>query len=86
MTGERKRFYKRPIFYIPAIVVAVPALWLAWWLGSPLFLNKTVIEAFPTVSDEIAAYFAANDYVRIERYRGRDPNWWFKPRGAPGPD
>ena len=52
MTGERKRFYKRPIFYIPAIVVAVPALWLAWWLGSPLFLNKTVIEAFPTVSTE----------------------------------
>lgn len=53
MTEEaqtKKRFYKRPIFFIPAIVVAIPALWLAWWLGSPLFIDKTVIEAFPTVS------------------------------------
>jgi FkbM family methyltransferase len=44
------------------------------------------VEAFPAVRDEIAAYFAKNDYVRIEAYRERDPNWWFKPRGAPGPD
>ena len=54
MTVERKRFYKRPIFYIPAIVVAIPGIALAWWLGSPLFLNKTVIEPFPTVPAEAA--------------------------------
>ena len=55
MTVERKRFYKRPVFYIPAIVVAIPGIALAWWLGSPLFLNKTVIEPFPTVPVEAAS-------------------------------
>ena len=50
MADERKRFYKRPIFFIPAIIVAIPGLGLAWWLGSPLFLDKTVNEAFPTVT------------------------------------
>lgn len=50
MTEKRKPFWKRPVFYIPAIVVAIPALWLAWWLGSPLFIDKTVVEAFPTVT------------------------------------
>ena len=44
------------------------------------------VEAFPAVQDELRDYFAANDYVRIEAYRDLDPNWWFKPRGAPGPD
>ena len=29
------------------VVAAIPLLWLAWWLGSPLFLDKTVIEEFP---------------------------------------
>ncbi len=30
-----------------AVVAAIPAIALAWWLGSPLFLNKTVDEEFP---------------------------------------
>ncbi len=50
MADDRKRFYKRPIFFIPVIIVGIPGLWLAWWLGSPLFLDKTVNEAFPTVT------------------------------------
>ncbi len=29
------------------VVLAIPAIALAWWLGSPLFLNKTVDEEFP---------------------------------------
>ena len=32
---------------ILAVVLGIPALALAWWLGSPLFLNKTVDEEFP---------------------------------------
>ena len=32
---------------IAAAIVAIPVLALAWWLGSPLFLNKTVDEEFP---------------------------------------
>ncbi len=29
------------------IVLAIPALAIAWWLGSPLFLDRTVDEPFP---------------------------------------
>jgi hypothetical protein len=32
---------------VAAVVVAIPVLALAWWLGSPLFINKTVDEEFP---------------------------------------
>ncbi len=32
---------------IAAVIVAIPVLALAWWLGSPLFINKTVDEEFP---------------------------------------
>jgi hypothetical protein len=31
-------------------LLAVPGLALGWWLGSPLFLDRTVDEAFPTSS------------------------------------
>jgi hypothetical protein len=32
---------------IAAIVIAIPAVAVAWWLGSPLFLDSEVNEAFP---------------------------------------
>ena len=35
---------------IAAVVVAVPVLAVGWWLGSPLFLDKTVDEEFPMSS------------------------------------
>lgn len=44
------------------------------------------IEAFPSVAGRIAAYFAAHDYVRVEKYRYRDFNWWFQPAGAARPE
>ena len=37
----------RRTIIIVAVVVAIPLLALGWWLGSPLFLNKTVDEEFP---------------------------------------
>ena len=40
---------RRRRWIIAAAVIAVPLLALAWYLGSPLFLNKTVNEAFPTI-------------------------------------
>jgi hypothetical protein len=33
-----------------AAILAVPVIGFGWWLGSPLFLNKTVNEEFPAVS------------------------------------
>ncbi len=37
----------RKRLWIIAAVAAVPILALAWWLGSPLFLDNAVNEAFP---------------------------------------
>lgn len=44
---ERSPFYKRRWFWIVAVVVAVPVLAVAWWLGSPLFIDEVVDEPFP---------------------------------------
>lgn len=30
-----------------SLVLAAPALWLAWWLGSPLFIDKVANDDFP---------------------------------------
>ena len=44
--GDSIRKYRGRLI-IAAVVVAIPVLALAWWLGSPLFINKTVDEEFP---------------------------------------
>lgn len=44
-----KRLYStrfRKTILIAVAVLAIPAIALAWWLGSPLFLNTTVDESF----------------------------------------
>lgn len=38
---------RRSLVTSAAVVAAIPVVALAWWLGSPLFLNKTVNEEFP---------------------------------------
>ena len=43
-------FYRRGWFIAAAVIVAVPIMAAAWYLGSPLFLNKTVVEAFPVAT------------------------------------
>ncbi len=35
---------RRPILYVAAALVVIAGLALAWWLGSPLFINRTVDE------------------------------------------
>jgi hypothetical protein len=39
---------KKNIILIIAVVVIIVVIPIAWWLGSPLFLNKTVDEGIPT--------------------------------------
>ncbi len=34
-----------------ALVLAIPVLWLAWWLGSPLFIDKVADEDFPLTAN-----------------------------------
>jgi Electron transfer DM13 len=40
---------------IIAIIVLIPILAIAWWLGSPLFVSKNVSEAFPVVAGNVTA-------------------------------
>ncbi len=49
MMGGVSQFIRkyRGRLIVAAVIVAIPVLALAWWLGSPLFINKTVDEEFP---------------------------------------
>jgi DNA-directed RNA polymerase subunit F len=40
---------RKPIIYILGAVVVIAGLAIAWYLASPLFINRTVDEAFPVV-------------------------------------
>jgi len=44
-TPKRKKITQ--ILVAVALVLLIPALWLAWWLGSPLFLDDVTNEDFP---------------------------------------
>ena len=48
-TPARKRWAK--IGLGTGLVLVVPALWLAWWLGSPLFIDKVADEEFPLTAN-----------------------------------
>ena len=52
----------RKILTAAAVIAAIPAIALAWWLASPLFINQTVDEEFPlTVSAEIPDGFTREE-------------------------
>ena len=48
---------------IAAAVLAVPVLALAWWLGSPLFLDTTVNEEFPYSADAVVPEDVSREQV-----------------------
>ncbi len=50
---------------IAAAILAVPALALAWWLGSPLFIDRAVNEEFPLSAD--AAVPAGMTRAQVEQ-------------------
>ena len=45
--SDRIPFHKKRSVRIAAVVIAVPILAFAWWLGSPLLFDTEVNEAFP---------------------------------------
>ncbi len=52
----------RKILTAAALIAAIPAIALAWWLASPLFINTTVDEEFPlTVSADIPEGFTREE-------------------------
>lgn len=50
-TATPKRKRRSTIGLGVALVLAVPVLWLAWWLGSPLFIDKVADEDFPLTAN-----------------------------------
>ncbi len=44
---------RRPFWIVIAVIVLVPVLAVAWWLGSPLFLDTVVDEEFPVVTGAV---------------------------------
>ena len=48
---SRVRYMSKRTWIVAGIVVAIPVLAVAWWLGSPLFLDTEVDEAFPMSAD-----------------------------------
>ena len=50
------------------VLLAIPAGWLAWWLGSPLVLDRTVEEAFPLSSTAVIPDGMTLPRAEVERY------------------
>jgi hypothetical protein len=46
---------KRNTRLVIAVVMIIPILALAWWLGSPLLISKSVSEDFPVVTGGVTA-------------------------------
>jgi hypothetical protein len=47
MSTNTKPLWRRTWVLVTAAAVIVPVVAIAWYLGSPLFLNSTVVEEFP---------------------------------------
>lgn len=43
----------KPLSVIIAAVIVIPGAAAAWWLGSPLFIDKTVDEEFPALMNAV---------------------------------
>ena len=57
---------KRRKLIIAGVVVGIPVLALAWWLGSPLFLNTEVSEPFPMSAGAIVPEDMTAEQVEAE--------------------
>ncbi|MGI9584661.1 MAG: DM13 domain-containing protein [Acidimicrobiia bacterium] len=66
MSNDANPIWKRTWVWVVAAVVAVPVLAFAWYLGSPLFLNSTVEEAFPTATVVAVPADAAAEEIEQE--------------------
>lgn len=43
----------KPLAIIIAAAIVIPGVALAWWLGSPLFIDRTVDEEFPSLTNAV---------------------------------
>ena len=55
----------KKVIIIAAAIVAAPVLAVAWWLLSPLFMNQTVVEDFPTSAPAAATTVPLPDDVTM---------------------
>ena len=46
-------FTRKRIIVVAVVIIGIPALAVAWWLLSPLFISQTVDEEFPLASNAV---------------------------------
>ncbi len=54
MSRAAQHIRQNPLLLGAVIIVLVAGLGVAWWLGSPLFINNTVNETFPISAPQAA--------------------------------
>ena len=65
MSGDRTPFYRRRSVQVAAVIIALPALGLAWWLGSPLFIDRVVDEPFPRAAMAVVPAGMTDEEVEV---------------------
>ena len=60
------RLPSKKVLLIVGAIVAIPVIAFAWWLVSPLFLSKTVVEQFPmSVNAQIPAGMTQSEAEKV---------------------
>ncbi len=54
MSRAAQSIRQNPLLLGAIVIVLVAGLGVAWWLGSPLFINNTVNEAFPISEQQVS--------------------------------
>lgn len=78
--------WRRTGVRVAAIALAIPVLALAWYLGSPLFLDRTVVEEFPVAAPAESDATAASAGTRGDAATGDDTATGDDVASSPGGD
>ena len=54
MSRAAQNIRQNPLLLSAVIIILVAGLGVAWWLGSPLFINNTVNETFPISENPVS--------------------------------
>lgn len=68
---NRVPFYRRRWVIAGAVIIAIPILFVAWWLVSPLFIDRVVDEPFPraamaVIPDDMTAEEVEEAMLEVE--------------------
>lgn len=66
MSRVAQNIRQNPLLLGAVIIVVAVGLGVAWWLGSPLFINNTVNESFPVSNSEATEQTTANSQLAAD--------------------